>query len=50
MKSYVAHVKQKNDDEWELPHSLDDHLRCVKKLAAEYAVDIGTDWAALAGI
>jgi len=50
MKSYVAHVKKKNDDDWELPHSLGEHLRCVKKLSSEYAVDIGSDWAALAGL
>ncbi|WP_246540190.1 CRISPR-associated helicase Cas3' [sulfur-oxidizing endosymbiont of Gigantopelta aegis] len=46
----VAHVKLKENDEWDEPHILDDHLRCVKKLAAEFAKDIDPDWAVLSGI
>ena len=46
----VAHVKLNANGEWDEPHLLDDHLRCVQKLAEELAVDIGADWAALAGL
>lgn len=49
-KSKVAHVKLKENGEWNEPHLLDDHLRSVKKIAEEFAMDIGSDWAALAGL
>jgi len=46
----IAHVKQKENGEWEDPHSLDNHLRSVKKIAESFAVDIGSDWAGLSGL
>ncbi|MFK5915410.1 MAG: CRISPR-associated helicase Cas3' [Woeseiaceae bacterium] len=49
-KSKVAHVKLKANDEWDEPHLLDEHLRCVKKIAEEFALDIGPDWAGLSGL
>ncbi len=49
-RNHVAHVKLNENDAWDAPHLLDDHLRCVKKIAEEFAVDIGPDWAALSGL
>ncbi len=49
-KTKVAHVKLKETGEWDTPHLLDEHLLCVKKIAEEFAVDIGSDWAALSGL
>lgn len=46
----IAHVKQKENDDWEDPHLLEDHLRAVEKMAMELAEGIGSDWAALSGL
>lgn len=46
---YIAHVRQMPDGRW-IEHSLDDHLRCVGNIAAEFARSFGAfDWARAAG-
>ena len=45
-KEYIAHIKKNDNGEWEDPHSLNDHLRSVEKLAREFAGDFGEDWVA----
>lgn len=49
-KVKVAHVRLNKNGEWGEPHLLNDHLYCVKKIAEEFAVDIGPDWAGLSGL
>ena len=46
----VAHVKQKENGEWESAHSLEEHLRSVEKIAREFAMGVGADWAGLSGL
>ncbi len=48
---YIAHVAGGTDGEdgWRL-HPLEEHLACVSSLAACLSVDIGEDWARLAGL
>ncbi len=47
---FIAHVKQNQLGEWTV-HDLNDHLRDVAKLAAEFATPFGNDdWAHLAGL
>ena len=48
-KKYVAHVKQNANAEWALPHSLEEHLRDVERLASDFAEGVGPVWAALSG-
>lgn len=50
MKTYLAHVRQTGQGEW-IEHSLEEHLREVAKLAAQFAEAFGgQNWAKLAGI
>lgn len=50
MKRFVAHVKQNEDGSWKGPQSLNDHLKAVASVAAEFAGDFGNeDWAELCG-
>ena len=46
----IAHIKQKENGEWDEPHSLEEHLHSVKKFACDFALDIGSDWASLSGL
>lgn len=47
---YIAHAKLRSDGAWDEPHSLEDHLWSVAKLAAQSAKKFGSeDWAGLAG-
>jgi len=46
-KGFIAHVAGRNDDF--IVHELDDHLTKVAVLAARFAIDIGADWADIAG-
>lgn len=48
---YLAHVKQDERGNWEVPHDLLEHLKRVASRAAEYAESFGnTDWARVAGL
>lgn len=47
---YLAHVKRDKAGSW-VVHDLEDHLRCVGKLAAKMATDFKSgDWAKVAGL
>ncbi len=47
--NYIAHVRQDKAGSW-IEHSLEEHLTCVGKLAAEAAARFSaSDWARLAG-
>jgi len=48
-RKYIAHAKQNENGEWDVPHSLDEHLREVELLASLFAKNIGSDWAGLSG-
>jgi len=51
LKQYIAHAKQNNDGTWGIPHSLEDHLRDVSRLAGDSAGAFGAEgWGALAGL
>ena len=46
----LAHVRQDNGGKWH-EHLLDEHLRGVAGLAADFAADFGSsDWASIAGL
>jgi len=48
--SYLAHVKQDKAGDWSV-HELEEHLRCVGKLAAQMASDFRSEeWAMVAGL
>ncbi|WP_317930740.1 CRISPR-associated helicase Cas3' [Halioxenophilus sp. WMMB6] len=47
--TYVAHVKQTATGDWANPHELSDHLLSTAALAHDMALDIGSQWAELAG-
>ena len=50
-KEYIAHAKQNDDGTWEVPHSLEDHLRDVSGLTAKSASRFGSEgWGALVGL
>ena len=50
-KQYIAHARQSDDEGWEAPHFLEDHLLSVSELAAKKAQGFHSeDWAALAGL
>ena len=45
----IAHVRKSPTGEW-VEHALDEHLRCVGKMAGEFADSFGAaDWARIAG-
>ncbi len=47
---FLAHVRQDTSGQW-VEHSLDDHLRGVAQIAADFAVDFdASDWASVAGL
>jgi len=47
----IAHVKRDRDGNWGPPHALEQHLRAVGELAAEFASSFSGDhWARLAGL
>lgn len=49
-KRYLAHVRR-NDDGSFSTHDLEEHLRAVGDLAAEFALNFGaSDWGRLAGL
>ncbi len=50
MSEYIAHVTN-NDltDTWERPHGLSEHLLETAELAKDFAENIGSDWAEIAG-
>lgn len=49
-KRFIAHVRQKDGGQF-LIHDLEDHLRCVGRLASKFAVVFNSeDWASLAGL
>nr|WP_297398885.1 CRISPR-associated helicase Cas3' [uncultured Marinobacter sp.] len=51
LKEYIAHAKQNDDGTWNVPHSLEDHLRDVSRLAANSASRFGSEgWGSLAGL
>jgi CRISPR-associated endonuclease/helicase Cas3 len=45
----IAHAAIDANGNWRKPHDLDEHLREVGTLAAEFALTFGADWARLAG-
>ncbi|MDT8296803.1 MAG: CRISPR-associated helicase Cas3' [Spirochaetaceae bacterium] len=48
---YIAHVKQDEHGNWEVPHDLLEHLKQVASQAAEYADAFdNSDWARIAGL
>ncbi len=50
MKSYIAHVKKnKQSDDWDKPHELYNHLMDTSVLAKQFAKEIGSEWAEIAG-
>ncbi|MGK9478011.1 CRISPR-associated endonuclease Cas3'' [Melioribacter sp. OK-6-Me] len=49
-KSYIAHVKQNNDNIWGAPHLLSEHLKNVGKLSGIFASEFNnSDWGELVG-
>ena len=47
----VAHVKMKENGEWDEPHSLEDHIQGVAALAERFASAFGNgDWGRVAGL
>lgn len=50
-KQYIAHVKTDANGLWELPHILEEHLRCTAELARSRANSFQShEWAELAGL
>jgi len=48
--TFLAHVRQVGEHHW-IQHALEDHLRSVARLAAEFASPFGnSDWAQIAGL
>ncbi len=48
---YIAHVRKKEDESWDSPQLLKDHLEGTAKLAAEFAAVFGNgDWGKLLGL
>ncbi len=49
-KNFIAHARQDANGNWLEAHLLDDHLRCVAKLSADFASTFAsTDWGTLSG-
>lgn len=46
---HIAHIKLNEQGDWAHPHALEEHLLQTAKLAHEFAMEIGADWAELAG-
>jgi CRISPR-associated endonuclease/helicase Cas3 len=47
----VAHVKRKENGEWDEPHYLEDHIQAVAALAERFASSFGNgDWGRVAGL
>lgn len=46
---FIAHIKLDDQGNWAQPHGLEEHLLQTAKLAHAFALEIGADWAELAG-
>jgi CRISPR-associated endonuclease/helicase Cas3 len=50
-KQFIAHVRLKEDNTWDIPHYLSDHLRLTSELAESFATKFNSgEWGKVAGL